>query len=65
MGDVTDLISRDLVGKPVKPGDAAHEIRLISEHFLISLWSARKKLLFPLDPASAGGAMKPQCGSAS
>ena len=46
--------------------DAARELRLVSNQFLLSLWSVRKKLLYSdLAIPLAGGANVPLCGSAS
>ena len=65
LGDCSEFIGEEL-DKPLKPGDVAREIRLISNHFISSLWSARKKLLFSdLAIPMASGANDPLCGSAS
>ena len=48
------------------PGEAARELRLISNHLILSLWSVRKKLLYSdLAIPMVGGANVPLCGSAS
>ena len=50
----------------LNPGDVAREIRLSSHRFVLSLWSARKKYLYPDQAANAAsGANDPLRGSAS
>ena len=63
LGDCTKFILSECE-RESKPGDVAREVRLISNRFIVSLWNARKKLLFS-DLALASGAQSPQCGSAS
>ena len=62
--------SFDFFGKEVprefSPEDAARDLRLVSNQFLLSLWSVRKKLQYSdLAIPLAGGANVPLCGSAS
>lgn len=63
LGDCTKAISDEL-DRSMKPKDAAYQIRRIANHFILSLWNARKKILHS-DPVYAGGAIDPLCGSAS
>ena len=65
LGNCVDLTSKDL-SREVSPEDIARELRLVSNHFLLSLWSVRKKLLYSdLAIPMAGGANAPLCGPAS
>jgi len=63
LGDCTEFVIREC-GKDHNPGEAARDIRLLSNKFLETIWNTRKKLIYP-DPASAGGAQTPLRGSAS
>jgi len=63
LGDCTKFINSEC-DRESKPGEVAREVRLIANRFLVSLWNARKKLLFS-DLALASGAQSPHCGSAS
>ena len=53
LGDCSEFIGEEL-DKPLKPGDVARGIRLISNHFISSLWGARKKT-FVLRPGHSHG----------
>jgi hypothetical protein len=65
LGSCVDLFSKELP-REVNTADAARELRLVSNHFLLSLWSVRKKLLYSdLAVPSASGANVPPCGPAS
>jgi hypothetical protein len=65
LGECVDIFQKELP-RELSPGDAARELHLVSNHFLVSLWSVRKKLLYSdLAIPMAGGANVPPCGSAS
>jgi hypothetical protein len=65
LGDCSQIFDNQL-DKSLKPGEVAREIRLISNLFISSLWSARKKLMYPdLAIPMASGANEPLRGSAS
>ena len=65
LGSCFDLFQKEL-HRDLSPGDVARDLRLISNLFIMSLWSVRKKLLYSdLAIPMAGGANVPPCGSAS
>lgn len=65
LGECVDFV-REEIPREVSPGDAARELRLVSNHFHMSLWSVRKKILFSdLAVPLARGANVPLCGPAS
>jgi hypothetical protein len=65
LGECVDIFQKELP-RELSPGDAARELRLVSNHFLVSLWSVRKKLIYSdLAIPMASGANVPPCGSAS
>jgi len=65
LGSCFELYRKELP-REASTGDVARELRLVSNHFLLSLWNVRKKLLYSdLAIPMASGANVPPCGSAS
>lgn len=63
LGDCSKTIQAEC-RREAKPREVGCEVRRISNHFISSLWNARKKLVYS-DLASASGAQISPCGSAS
>ena len=53
LGDCVSLVRKEL-DRGVSPGDASRDLRLVSNTFLLSLWSVRKKLLYSRPGHSLG-----------
>lgn len=65
LGSCFDFFQKEL-HRDISPGDVARDLRLISNLFIMSLWSVRKKVLYSdLAIPMASGANVPLCGSAS